>query len=62
MEARMERITTSVADARKALGIGNTKIYELINSGQLDTIRIGRRRLIKIASIERLAELTVDPR
>jgi excisionase family DNA binding protein len=52
-EIRTTRITTSVADARLSLGIGNTKLYELINSGDLDTIRVGRRRLITVASIER---------
>ena len=50
----MEPVTISVADARKALGIGITKIYELMKAGQLDTISIGRRRLIKTASIRAL--------
>ena len=49
----MDRVTTSVAEACRALGIGNTKMYELINAGDLDTIRVGRRRLVTTASINR---------
>lgn len=31
----------SVADIRKALGIGRTKAYELVNSGEIKSIKIG---------------------
>lgn len=31
----------SVADIQKALGIGRTKAYELINTGQIKCIKIG---------------------
>ncbi len=37
------------------LAIGKTKLSELIAHGELETIRIGTRRLVKIASIRRLA-------
>ena len=47
----MEPLTVTVAGARKALGIGTTKIYELIGEGQLRTVKIGRRTLIRTDSI-----------
>jgi excisionase family DNA binding protein len=50
----MEPVATSVNGAAKALGLGRTTIYELIKSGQLETIKIGRRTLIKTASIRAL--------
>ena len=50
----MEPITLTVAAAGKVLGLGTTKLYELINEGALDTIKIGRRRLVTVASITRL--------
>lgn len=31
----------SIADIRDALGIGRTKAYELVNTGQIKSIRIG---------------------
>lgn len=52
----MEAITVTVADARKALGIGHTTIYRLINEGRLDTVKLGRRTLIKTSSIRALVD------
>jgi len=52
----MEPIALSVQEARKALGLGLTKTYELINEGKLDTVKIGRRTLVKTASIRALVE------
>ena len=52
----MRPFTTSITEAAKALGLGRTSIYALINEGRLETIKIGRRRLIKVESIHRLLE------
>lgn len=42
----------SVAEARGSLGVGHTKIYSLISSGVLRSVKIGSRRLIPLAAIE----------
>lgn len=55
----MEPLTVTVAGARNALGIGTTKIYELIGQGQLRTVKIGRRTLIRTDSIYALVEKQV---
>ena len=34
-------------------GIGRTKTYELIDAGKLDTVKVGRKRLITEASARR---------
>ena len=47
----MEPICASVNDTARILGIGRTKVYELINAGRLETVKIGRRTLVRIASI-----------
>ena len=52
----MEQISTSIKDAARALGLGRTKIYQLINSGDLEVVRIGRRTLVKARSIRALIE------
>lgn len=52
----MEPLTVTVAGAKRALGIGTTKIYELIGEGQLRTVKIGRRTLIRTDSIHALVE------
>lgn len=51
----MEAILCSQAEAGRMLAIGKTKLGELIAHGELETIRIGTRRLVKIASVQRLA-------
>lgn len=56
----MNAILCSQAEAGKVLGIGKTKLGELIASGELDTVRIGSRRLVKIASIKRLAGVEAE--
>lgn len=44
----------SVRDACTILGIGKTKLYDLLDSGQLRSQRMGRKRLIERPSIESL--------
>lgn len=49
-------ITAPVAEFCILSGLGRTKTYELLGSGQLDSITIGKRRLIIIDSYRRLIE------
>ncbi|MCP5389162.1 MAG: helix-turn-helix domain-containing protein [Novosphingobium sp.] len=58
---KLKPIAASPKDAFAAIGVGVTKGYELINSGELETFKIGRATRITTASIEayvarRLAE------
>ncbi|WP_373492492.1 helix-turn-helix domain-containing protein [Parasphingorhabdus sp.] len=46
----------SVPDAAKMLGIGRTKIYEMLTKGELVSMQIGTRRLVRIDSIKTLIE------
>lgn len=51
----MDTLLISIPDAAKALGVGRSKTYELIAAGQLKTVAIGRRRLVKVDSLKALA-------
>lgn len=51
----MEVMLCGVPEAAKALGLGRSKIYDLIAEGKLQTVTIGRRRLVRVASIRALA-------
>ena len=46
-----ERITCTVPEACQAIGLGRSKLYELIAGGQLRTTTIGRRRLVVVQSL-----------
>ena len=50
----MEPITVTIEAAKQATGLGHTKIYELIGQGRLETVKIGRRTLVKVDSIRAL--------
>lgn len=51
----MEALLCSIPDAAAALGLGRSKVYELIGEGQLQTVSIGRRRLVCVASVRAFA-------
>lgn len=52
----MEIVTASISDTAKSLGVGKTKVYQLIHAGRLDIIKIGRRTLVRAESIRALAD------
>ena len=50
----MEPIALSINDTAKVLSLGRTSIYALIREGRLETIKLGSRTLVKMASVRRL--------
>ena len=49
-------LAVSVRTACALLGVGNTKMWELIRNSHVDTIRVGRKRLVVYGSLEKLVE------
>ena len=49
-----ERQTLKIEEAAKVLGISRNTAYDAVKSGQLPTVRIGRRFLVPKAALERL--------
>ncbi len=52
----MDPINLSIIDAARALGVGRSKLYELINAGQLETVKLGTRTLVRVASIRAFSD------
>jgi excisionase family DNA binding protein len=50
----LEPIATSINDACRLTGLGRTTIYALINTKRIETVKLGRRTLVKTASLRRL--------
>ena len=47
-----KRLTMTIEQVAKKLGIGRNNAYEAAHCGQIPTIRIGKRFLVPIAALE----------
>lgn len=52
--APVEPICVRVNDAARMIGVGRTKLYELIASGEVETVKLGKSTRIVTASLHRL--------
>lgn len=53
-EPGQERKTYTVEEAAKLLGIGRTSAYQASRTGELPTIRVGRRLVVPVTALDRL--------
>jgi excisionase family DNA binding protein len=54
--AGLERLAYGIADAAFVSGISRSKLYELLNSGDLPSVKIGARRLIRARDLAEFLE------
>lgn len=47
----VKRAAYSVTEAAAALGIGRTYVFQLIKEGALDSLKVGRRRLVPVTEV-----------
>lgn len=52
----MPPITISVREAAEYIGVGKSKLYELISTHRLKVVRLGRRTLVRVDSINALLD------
>lgn len=52
----MEKLTLSIPEAAKVLGISQTRMYQLSRSEGFPSISVGRRILISVRGLERWVE------
>ncbi len=55
-EGPPQRLLLRIPEAAETLGIGRTKIYELIAMGELPTIRVGRAVRISVSTLQKWVE------
>jgi excisionase family DNA binding protein len=48
-----DRLTYRPSEVRRLIGLGRTKVGELLSSGEIESFVVGRARLVTRASIER---------
>ncbi len=51
-----ERLTLTVEETAKLLGIGRQLAYERVKTGEIPVIRVGRRLLVPRRALEKLLE------
>jgi excisionase family DNA binding protein len=47
----IEKVGYSIEEAAQSLGVGRTTVYDLMNSGDLESVKVGRRRIIPADAI-----------
>jgi excisionase family DNA binding protein len=52
--SNIEPVTITIPDALRLSGLGRTKLYELLTKGEIQSVRVGTRRLIVFASLKAL--------
>jgi excisionase family DNA binding protein len=55
-EPSVEPISVRIRDACRLTGIGRSKLYELIDSGEINIVKIGRITLVPMTSLRGLIE------
>ncbi len=50
------KLLLTTDEAAEALGVGKTKLYELLGRGELPSLKIGRRRMVPMRAIEDFVE------
>ena len=48
-----EKLLLTVVEAAHRLGIGRTLMYELLNSGQIESVHVGRLRKVPVEALKR---------
>lgn len=50
------RITVSISETAEMTGMSRSRIYQLIQNGNLKSVSLGRRRLIRVRDIEAMLD------
>lgn len=50
----MQPIAVSINDACQMVGLGRTKMYQLMKTGRVSSVKLGKRNLIRVASLHAL--------
>jgi len=51
---QVEPICVKVNEAARMIGVGRTKLYELIAAGEVDVVKLGKSTRVTAASLKKL--------
>jgi excisionase family DNA binding protein len=52
----VEKIGLSVDEAAEVIGIGRSELYERLATGEIESVKIGRRRIIPVEAAKRFLD------
>ena len=58
-ETTIPRLAVGMQEAADAIGVSRAHLYTLLDNGELETVMVGSRRLIRMAELERLVNSRV---
>lgn len=56
----IEPICVKVNEAARMIGVGRTKLYELIAAGEVDVVKLGKSTRVTTSSLKSLVERNVS--
>lgn len=56
MKDSVTRLTVTMPEAARLLGIGRNTAYEAARRGEIPTVRIGKRLLVPVSALDRLLD------
>lgn len=60
-ERKIEPLTVRISTAVRITGLSRSRVYELIQSGDLETVKVGRATLIQYGSLKALVGCSRQP-
>ncbi|WP_439570753.1 helix-turn-helix domain-containing protein [Sphingomonas sp.] len=60
-EQKIEPLTVRVSTAVRITGLSRSRIYELIQSGEIETVKVGRCTLVQFESLKALTRSRAAP-
>lgn len=51
MQNQLEPLSVDIPEACRLTGLGRSKLYELLGNGEIASVKVGKRRLIAVASL-----------
>lgn len=58
--SQMDAFLLKPEEAAKVLGLGRSKLYELIQTGQIPSLRVGRARRIPVEALRRWVDKQLE--
>lgn len=52
LQASMNPLSVGVEDAARMIGVARSMLYELLARGEIESFKLGRRRLVLVKNLE----------